>query len=440
MADSVLRRRIGAAAGSYASIVLGFLGTVVAAHIFSTTGLGLYAIVIASTAFFQTLLDLTIEEALIKFGFRYVTREDWGRLHRLFRRTGVLKAAGAVLAALSLLVLAAFSRSVFQHGGLAAPLAVAALIPLAQWPENVFGVPLMLHGRYDLRAGFLAFSMALRLAGIAAGAPYGLVWAIAGIAAGQAIATVSIMVVGARFFQRFPRAAPVGLGEDRREILRFIAQSTGATGMLSLRAPISPMLLGMVTTVPQVAYFRVAQAPQQGFNAVSAPIRLVLLAEQTRDWERGNRDRVFAGIRRYTLLAALGCAVLLPVLLVFMGPIVRLLFSPKNSGAIAAARIIVVAGAVQFLVGWSKSFAVTCGRPQLRIWTYGAETLVLVPLLAVLGWKWGAVGAAFAVLASSVVFALSWLVLYRRIRRAPQPEAGAPAAEAAALAELGALL
>src|SRR5437763_11421053 len=114
MVDSVLRRRMGAAAGSYASIVFGFLGTIVAAHIFSTTGLGLYAIVISATAFFQTLLDLTIEEALIKFGFRYVTREDWGRLHRLFRRTAVFKAGGAVLAAAALVVLATFSRSVFQ--------------------------------------------------------------------------------------------------------------------------------------------------------------------------------------------------------------------------------------------------------------------------------------------------------------------------------------
>ena len=34
--------------------------------------LGLYTLVIASAGFFQTLLDLTIEEALIKFGFRYI--------------------------------------------------------------------------------------------------------------------------------------------------------------------------------------------------------------------------------------------------------------------------------------------------------------------------------------------------------------------------------
>src|SRR5437868_9418776 len=98
MVGSVFRRRAGAAAGTYASIVLGFLGTIVAARAFTTEVLGLYTIVIASAGFFQALLDLTIEEALIKFGFRYITREDWGRFRRLFRRTFVFKALGATLA------------------------------------------------------------------------------------------------------------------------------------------------------------------------------------------------------------------------------------------------------------------------------------------------------------------------------------------------------
>jgi O-antigen/teichoic acid export membrane protein len=137
------------------------------------------------------------------------------------------------------------------------------------------------------------------------------------------------------------------------------------------------------------------------------------------------------------VLAVAGAAVLLPLLLVFMGPIVRLLFSAKNAGALGAARIIVVAGAVQFAVGWSKSFAVTIGRPALRIWTHGLETIVLLPLVAVLGWKWGAAGAAVAVLASSVVFAAAWLVLFERIRHEPEPSPpGRP--EQAFAAEIGA--
>jgi O-antigen/teichoic acid export membrane protein len=415
----VLRRRAGAAAGTYASIVLGFLGTIIAARVFTTEQLGLYALVIASAGFFQTLLDLTIEEALIKFGFRYITREDWGRLRQLFRKTFRYKLLGAVLAGFALLGLAAASGVVFHHSALRVPLAISALLPLAQSPEGMAAVPLMLRGRYDVRGLFLAVSMALRLMAVAIGAHYGLSWTIAAIVLAQIVASAAVGVAGAIAFRRFPRRDPRPLDGDAKEIISFIAQSSGATGVVSLRGTLTPMLLGMVSTATQVGYFRVAQSPQTGFNAVSAPIRLVLLADQTRDWERGRSDRVFAGVRRYTLLATLGSVILLPLLLIFMPQIVRILFESKNLGAVGAARIIVTAGAVQFVVGWSKSFAVTVGRPNLRIWTHGIETVVLLPLVVAMGWAWGASGAAGAVLVSSVAFALTWAVLYRRIRHEP---------------------
>ncbi len=427
MGDSVFRRRVGAAAGTYLSVALGFLGTVVAARIFSTFTLGLFTLVIASTGFFQTLLDLTIEEALIKYGFRYIAREDWGRLHRLFRQVFWLKLVGAALAGLALLGLAALAKPVFGHAELRLPLALGAAIPLLQSPEGMSAVPLMLRGRYDVRGGFLALSMALRLTGIAVGAPHGLAAAVGGMVAAQAAASAAISFAGLTAFRRFPRTEPTPLGRaERREIFGFVVQSSIATGVISLRTTLTPMLLGIVSTATQVGYFRVAQSPQSGFNAVSAPVRMVLLTEQTRDWEGGRFGRVFAGVRRYTLLAALGSAALVVPLLVFMPDIVRLLFESKNLGAVAAARIVVVAGVVQFVVGWSKSFAVTIGRPQWRTWTHAIETAVLLPLAIPFGWAWGASGAALAVLVGSVAFALAWAVLFGRIRRETPDEAPVP--------------
>src|ERR1700751_5991109 len=111
MDGSVPRRRAGAAAGIYVAMPLGFLGTLIAAAVFATEVLGLYTVVISSAGFFQALLDLTIEEALIKFGFRYISREDWGRLRRLFRRTFGFKVLGAILAGGALVGLA------FASGG-----------------------------------------------------------------------------------------------------------------------------------------------------------------------------------------------------------------------------------------------------------------------------------------------------------------------------------
>src|SRR5207237_2296990 len=124
---------------------------------------------------------------------------------------------------------------------------------------------------------------------------------------------------------------------------------------------------------------------------------------------------------RYMLGMAALAVVILPPLLVFTPELAKLLFSAKNVGAVDATRLVIVAGALRMVYGWTKSFPVSIGRPALRIWTHGVELLVLIPLVGILGARWGATGAAGAVLASSAAFCAFWTVLYLRIRREPEP-------------------
>ena len=425
MRSRLFWRRSAAAAGTYASAALGFGATVVALHVFSTETFGRYALVLAATAFFQSLLDLTVEEALVKFGFRYVTREDWGRLRRLFASAIAFKLVGGVLTTGLLLGFAPLANSLLHKHGLTTPLLIGAFIPLAQCTENVGGVAIVLRGRYDVRAFFLFVSMALRFTAIAVAAPHGLATTIAAMVAAQVVATSAISTAGWVAYRRFPQRPSVPLGSERRSILSFVAQSSVATGVISLTAPLSLLVLGRVASTRQVAFFRAAMSPQQAFAVVSAPARLILLTEQTRDWERGTREAVFSGIRRYMLGMTAAAVVLLPPLLVFTPDIARLLFSAKNVGAVDATRIVIVAGALRMVYGWTKSFPVSIGRPALRIWTHGLEMLVLVPLVGVLGSKWGATGAATAVLVSSIAFCSYWTFLFLRIRREPAPKKGA---------------
>lgn len=430
MRSRLFWRRSAAAAGTYASAALGFGATVVALHVFSTETFGLYALVLAMTAFVQSLLDLTVEEALVKFGFRYTTREDWGRLRRLFESAIAFKLIGGVLATLLLLAIAPFADTLLHKDGLTTPLLIGAFIPLAQCTENVGGVAIVLRGRYDIRAFFLFVSMVLRFTAIAVFASHGLSATITAMVVAQVIATTAISAAGWAAFRRFPQHASVSLAEERRDILAFVGQSTAATAVISLTAPLSLLVLGRVSTTTEVAYFRAAMSPQQAFAVVSAPARLILLTEQTRDWERGTRGAVFTGIRRYMLGMAGLAVVILPPLLVFTPELAKLLFSAKNVGAVDATRIVIVAGALRMVYGWTKSFPVSIGRPALRIWTHGVELLVLIPLVAILGREWGATGSAWAVLVSSVAFCAYWTWLFLRIRREPAP-AGTTFVEAA---------
>jgi O-antigen/teichoic acid export membrane protein len=216
------------------------------------------------------------------------------------------------------------------------------------------------------------------------------------------------------------------------EIRSFVLQSSIATGVISLRTTLVPILLGLVAGSTQVGLFRIAQAPLQGLAAASSPARLVLLTEQTRDWERGQRAKVFAGVRSYTRWAGGMMLVAVPVFLVAMPWLVEVVFGAEYEGAVTAARVVLLAAAVHFTIGWTKSFPVTIGRPRLRIVTHGLEALVAIPLAVVLGARWGATGAAVAVLASALVFAAAWAVVLVRLRSELRSAGGSELEQAAA--------
>jgi O-antigen/teichoic acid export membrane protein len=153
----------------------------------------------------------------------------------------------------------------------------------------------------------------------------------------------------------------------------------------------------------------------------------MLLTDQTRAWEHGRQRSVLAGVRTYTLVAAAMMLFAVPVFVLAMPWLVDTVFGSEYGGAVDAARIVVVAAAIQFALGWSKSLPVTVGRPRLRIVTHGLEALVVIPLVAVLGSEWGATGAAVAVLVATLVFAVAWGIAIARLRVdvAAHPESGA---------------
>jgi O-antigen/teichoic acid export membrane protein len=142
----------------------------------------------------------------------------------------------------------------------------------------------------------------------------------------------------------------------------------------------------------------------------------VLLTEQTRDFEAGRHSAMYAMLRRYILGAAGLMVIVVPVGWLLMPWLMQIAFGPDyREHATTAARLVLIAAALQFVWGWTKSFPVSIGRPWMRNVALAVETVVFVPLLLVLGAEWGATGGAAAMVASTAAFCLLWVVLLARV-------------------------
>jgi O-antigen/teichoic acid export membrane protein len=259
--------------------------------------------------------------------------------------------------------------------------------------------------------------MALRLAGLAIGCRYGVTGAVVGMAVAQVIATTAIVTAGILAFRRFPREAPEPLGEDVAGIRRFLISSTLASSLDSARGTLGTSLVPTVAPLLQAGYFGIAQAPATGFDALSGPARLVMLTEQTRDFEAGRYAQVFAMLRRYILWTTTLMLVAVPIFWWLMPVLLGFVFTDTyRVHATTAARLVLLVAALRLVWGWTKSFPVSIGRPGLRVVVQSIEIAVFVPLLLVFASRWGATGAAGAMLVSTVVFCAVWTVVLIRLR------------------------
>lgn len=412
-----LRRHSATAFGVYLATALGFFISVVATRTLGVGGYARFAIVLAVVGFFQMLLDLTVEEALVKYGFRYSTAEDWGRFRRLFELAIAYKLIGGALGTVASLVLAGVAQWIWSGEHLGVPMLIGAFIPLAQSLEGVAAGALILRQRYDIRAHFSAVSMALRVLGIGIGSIYGVSGALGGMLVAQVLASAAIGSAGLAAFRRFPSGARERLGSDSRDFRRFVISSTIGSSLVSARSQIGVPLVGVVAPFIQAGYFRNAQAPLTGFAALSTPARLVLLTDQTADFERGHHDRMVRSLRRYIAWSTAIMVVAVPVLWWAMPWLIGIPYGAAfREHATAAARILLIVGALQLVFAWSDTLPITLGRPGLRIVAHVLELVVFVPFLLVFAHTWGATGAAIAVLISTAAFCVLWAVLLVRLR------------------------
>ena len=298
MAPSVLRRRSATAVGLYLSVALGLLGTFAAARMLGLDDFGRFATVIAAAGLVESLLDLTVEESLTKFGFRYVAAEDWGGCAGSSARALRSSSRAARSRLLVSSPFAPFADTLFGTDGLDGADARGGVVPLvADAGERRRRPPSSSAAATTCAALLLSVTMGLRLVAIARRR---LDRRLGGARRARDRPASSRRRSSARraprAFRRFPRGAQRAArrGPARDPLVRRPVERRDRDPLAPRRR--SRRSCSASSRARPRSALRVAQAPQSGLSAASSPVRLILLTEQTRDWEHGRERAVLRGL------------------------------------------------------------------------------------------------------------------------------------------------
>jgi lipopolysaccharide exporter len=389
----------------YASTVLAFVGTLVVARGLGPRELGTVVLAVAIATIFGTLLDLSLEEAVVHHGYRALARGDTAGLLGLIRASLILDVAIGIVVAASVVALAGPLADVGSAGRLDPDLVrLAALVIVAGTADSTMSAVLQVAGRPDLRGWVMAATNLARLAGVLVAVNVGSAAAvIVAYAAGNALgALVHGLIARALVRRRWPsRAGEPVLRVPIRELIRFGSLTSLTTSVAAANGALIPVLLGRAAGTTQVGLFRVGMFPVFLADNASAPVRLVLYPEQARLSASGDVDQIRRAIRSHTLAAlaiGLPCAVVGWFALPWLLP---LLYSDQYDDAVTSARILLIAAVVRFAASWFKTLPAALGKPQLRAALALLELVLMVVLLVILGDE-GSKGAAIAFSAASV--------------------------------------
>ena len=243
------------------------------------------------------------------------------------------------------------------------------------------------------------------------------VWALSELLTAIAYWITALRMPGVRWRLSEPLRWQM-LKADNPKLANY-AVTTNLSSSLDLGGKQLAVLIVALTVTPAAAGgYRLAQQLAQSLAKISQMLGRAIFPELVRSRADADAGGDFDDLLRRTVrMTAIGGGIVFLLLLTIGRPMLGLIAGPAFLPAYPVLLVLGTAAAIDFTAVGFEPALVALGRPGKALRLRFVSSGVLIALMLVLPRRFGAVGAAFAVLIGSLLsFALLWRSVRRRVR------------------------
>ncbi len=201
----------------------------------------------------------------------------------------------------------------------------------------------------------------------------------------------------------------------RKELASFFGWNYLAVTLGGVVVEVPLMILGHLRGPEEAGFYRLAVSIVTVGSYLESSLGRVAYPALSARWAVGERERIPASLRRWTLTAGLPVSLLLVATTPLLPWAVAVVFGPAYQPAVPAAQLMVIAAAVSALFFWLSAFYYALGA--VKFWTLGYALYSLFVTSS--GWfaiqRWGFLGIACLVAVGKVAFTTLMLTMLTRV-------------------------
>jgi O-antigen/teichoic acid export membrane protein len=379
-------------------------------HILGLSDYGIFAIVVSTVDLVARLLDFQVGQMTNAFAAESIDTQP-GRTIGIAQFSYLVDGISGALGFLLVLALAPVAATYLVPGESWALFALYAVTILITTTEPTSIALLQLCGRFGTILRITVVREAMRFALVLAAllathSIYGVIVAL--LFMELAVAFLWVYAADRAMRERVSEAGLLSLNlaetrPIRREMLKMVLNTNAISYVKVLAAQGPTLLLGAMRTPFDAGLFKIGTAVAAVAGKPADPAWAAVLPRLARLRVDGRTDEMRTLIRHTTLGAFILMTALGVVAVVFREPLLRLVGGEEAVAAGGVLVLSVLARVVNGTVFWNSPLLFAFKRSELASRIFLGASLVFVPVLVVGIDRWGATGAAGALLVWNIV-------------------------------------